>query len=112
MITVYGTYFRSPEQGKAFFSHKFKKYGLRYEVGLCILTGDTIWFHSPFPCGRYNDIMIFRHALKDFLEENERVDADDGYLGEAPLKVKCPNASQTLSRIEKNSREFAPVRRP
>ena len=35
-----------------------------------------------------------------FLEENERVEADDGYKGEHPMHVKCPagfcNPQETL----------------
>ena len=29
-------------------------------------------------------------SLVTFLEPFERVEADDGYVGEAPLKVRCP----------------------
>ena len=29
--------------------------------------------------------------MKGMLEDGERVEADDGYLGENPLKCKCPN---------------------
>jgi len=41
------------------FSHKFKGPGVRYEVGLCIRTGDIVWINGPFPCGQYPDITIF-----------------------------------------------------
>jgi hypothetical protein len=66
------------------------KSGLRYEVALCILTGDIVWINGPFPCGLFNDITIFRHSLLSNLATNERVEADDGYIGEAPQYVKCP----------------------
>ena len=33
--------------------------------------------------------MIFREALATWLEPGEQVEADDGYVGEAPLRVKC-----------------------
>jgi hypothetical protein len=36
--------------------------------------------------------MIFRDSLKSHLEEGERVEADDGYIGEAPRYVKCPKS--------------------
>lgn len=36
--------------------------------------------------------MIFREALATWLEPGERVEADDGYVGEAPLRVKCPKS--------------------
>ena len=34
--------------------------------------------------------MIFRNSLISHLDVEERVEADDGYLGEAPEFVKCP----------------------
>ena len=42
------------------------------------------------PAGAWADITIFRHALKHHPDKNERVEADDGYIGEAPGKVKYP----------------------
>ena len=80
-----------PNHGSSFSSHKFaKKGGLRYEVGLCILTGDIVWINGPFPCGDWNDMSIFRSSLMSHLEHGERVEADDGYIGEHPRYVKCP----------------------
>ena len=38
----------------------------------------------------YGDLEIFRSALSSNLEEFERVGADDGYIGDAPMKVRCP----------------------
>ena len=79
-------------QGKAFNSHKFDGPGLRYEIAVCILTGWIVWLMGPFPCGDWPDISIFRFALKEMLDENERVEADDGYLGEDPLHAKVPKS--------------------
>ena len=84
LITVDGTdckIQRVPANMKAFNTHKFKESGLRYELGICILTGDIVWVMGPFPCGDWPDVECFRFALKGFLEENERVEADDGYVG-------------------------------
>ena len=39
LISINGTDFRVAESGRAFYSFKFKKSALRYEIGLCILTG-------------------------------------------------------------------------
>ena len=85
---------------KAWFSHKFGGPGVRYEVGVCILTGWIVWVLGPFPCGDWPDISIFRFALKNMLEPNERVEADDGYVGEDPLHVKAP-ASMVHDQDEK-----------
>ena len=79
-------------QGKAFHSHKFDGPGLRYEIAVCILTGWIVWVMGPFPCGDWPDISIFRFALKEMLDENERVEADDGYRGEDPLHAKVPKS--------------------
>ena len=66
------------------------KSALRYEVALDILKGFIVWIHGPFPAGAWPDINIFRHGLKHHLDKNERVEAGDGYRGEAPREVKCP----------------------
>jgi hypothetical protein len=66
------------------------KSALRYEVALDILRGVIACIHGPFPAGRWPDIENFRDALVHHLGKNERVEADDGYIGEAPGKVKCP----------------------
>jgi hypothetical protein len=61
-VSVDGTDFRLPQQhpNKHYFSHKFKTSGYRYEVALCIQTGDIVHINGPFPCGLYPDISIFR----------------------------------------------------
>jgi hypothetical protein len=75
---------------KKWYSHKFNGPGLRYEVGLCIQTGDIVWIHGPFPPGDWPDLSIFRHALLHHLGDGERVEADAGYIGEFPRHVKTP----------------------
>ena len=92
LITVDGTDFRIFEQGPTFYSHKFKGSGLRYEVGVCILYCKIVWINGPFECGIWSDIKIFRSALMLKLKDGERVEADDGCLGEAPQHIKCPKS--------------------
>ena len=89
-MSVDGTDFRIPHAGRRFYSYKYRSSGLRYEVAVCILSGEIVWINGPFEPGIYNDISIFRSALLGELEEGERVEADDGYVGEAPRHVKCP----------------------
>lgn len=101
LVSVDGTDFRvQSSYGRAFFSHKFRGAGLRYEVGICILNGYIVWINGPYECGKWNDISIFRNSLSTFLAPNERVEADDGYVGDSPEKVKCPcsftNPQETL----------------
>jgi hypothetical protein len=100
-MTVDGTDFRIPEQGPTFSSHKYNmKSGFRYEVALCIKTGSIVWFNGPFACGKWQDITIFRMGLMTYLEEGERVKADDGYVGEAPRRCKIPKYFQGSEREE------------
>lgn len=102
---------------RAFWSYKFKSDGLRYEVGLSILNGDICWINGPFPPGIWNDGDIFKSLLVHMLDENERVEADDGYRGSAPQHVKCPSnlatsneqrelARRVMSRHETVNRRF------
>ena len=76
------------EVSKIWYSKKSNGPALRYELGVTIKTGDIVWLHGPFPCGQYNDCTIFNNSLSTFLEENERVEADDGYRAADPGKVK------------------------
>ena len=81
-VSVDGTDFRIFEPtpfSPRWFSHKFKGPGLRYEVGLCIQTGDIVWLHGPFPCGDWPDLRIARDALVHVLDEEEYYLADGGY---------------------------------
>ena len=73
---------------------------VRYEVCICILTGDIVWINGPYQCGTWPDISIFRDSLKSFLAPNERVEADDGYIGEAPENVKCPKSFTNPAETE------------
>ena len=86
---------------KSWFSYKFKKAGVRYEIALCIKTGHIVWINGPYPCGDYNDLTIFRLALIHELDENERVECDDGYLGEAPEFCKVPKTQRFYDTKEK-----------
>ena len=71
---------------KDFYSHKFAKAGLHYEVGVCIQTGMTVWINGPFAAGKYNDITIFQSKIMYELLDWEMVEADQGYVGQ-PNKI-------------------------
>ena len=96
LMSIDGTDFRIPQQGPAvkgnpFSSHKFKgKCALRYELGVDIVEGNLVWIEGPCPAGKCSDIVIFRQTLIHHLDPFERVVADDGYIGEAPVRVKAP----------------------
>jgi len=60
------------------------------------------WLHidGPFPPGKggLNDLATFRWGIMGWLEEDERAEADDGYLGEAPRYIKCPKSFTHLDK--------------
>jgi hypothetical protein len=99
LISVDGTDVHIPQQGPAipgnpFSSFKFKgKGGLRYEIGVDIFAGNIMWVNGPYAAGKYTDIKIFHRGLAHWLDEHERVEADNGYIGEALQKVKCPGCA-------------------
>ena len=85
---------------KDFFSPKFKSGGLRYEVGVCIATGNIVWIHGPFRGGK-NDISISQAGiLRGPLEEGEMCEADNGYQGE-DVFIKTPAGFHIRSNKEK-----------
>ena len=96
LISVDGTNLRIPQQGhvakrNSWASHKYAgKSALRYELGVDTITGHLVWINGPFPAGEFPDVAIFRSCLSLWLDQDERVEADDGYIGDAPYKVKCP----------------------
>ena len=85
-----------PFDGK-WFSHKFKGPGLRYEVAICILTGEIVWVIGGFPCGEFPDLKIFREGLLGLLEKDEKVIADGGYKGQEGIWAKG-HSDNSLSR--------------
>jgi hypothetical protein len=99
LISVDGTDVLIPQQGPAipgnpFSLFKFKgKCRLRYEIGVDILAGNIVWVNGPYAAGKYTDIKIFCRGLAHWLDEHERVEADNGYIGEAPQKVKFPGCA-------------------
>ena len=84
-------------------SCKFKAAGLRCEIGLCIRTSDIVWTAGPFKPGICNDIEMFRRplGLKSSLPDGERVEADDGHVGECPACCKCPGSDTSHLRQKK-----------
>lgn len=81
---------------KMWYSHKFKGPGLRYEVAVCIQTGWIVWINGPYPAGRWPDISIFRHRLRQKLVNGEMVEADLGYRGKYAY-VRVADSAVSLS---------------
>jgi hypothetical protein len=76
------------------FSKKLNGPGFKYEIGVCILTGDIVWVNGPFFKAGRNDVTIFvEDGLKFTLAADEAVEVDAGYQGDNQLKN--PNVAQT-----------------
>ena len=95
-MTIDGANFRiweprpyTRDGNKIWYSSKFQGAGLRYEVGICIRTGDIVWFNGPYPCGWGPDIKIFNQKLKILLQTFEKVMADRLYRFNLKCYTKC-----------------------
>ncbi len=62
-----------------------------------IIAGNIVWVNGPYAAGKCTDIKNFRRGLAHWLDEHKRVEADNGYIGEAPQKVKCPGCMSNLT---------------
>ena len=90
-MTVDGTHFKIFEPtpfDSRWFSHKFKRAGLTYEIGLNIHTGDICWAFGGYPAGT-NDLTMARNGILQVLPAGEMIIADKGYRGE-PTKIIAP----------------------
>lgn len=89
VVTVDGTHCwinepKHPEfsQDRKFYSHKFNKAGILYELASDIATSRLVWMNGPFRAGT-NDVKIFRkHGLMVKLASiGKKAIGDKGYSG-------------------------------
>ena len=72
-------------------SCKLKAPGLRCLIALSVRTSGIVFLAGPFLPGVLNDLSIFRESgIKDMMEQYEKVEADDGCMGECPGCCMCP----------------------
>ena len=83
-------------------SHKFNGPGLRYEVALCIRTGDIVWVNGGLPCGEWPDLRLARNAFIDCLQPGEKALADAGYRNQQYFELanNNPQKQRILARHE------------
>ncbi|CAB9527282.1 expressed unknown protein [Seminavis robusta] len=108
LMTVDGTDFPIAEPqpfDKKWFCQKTRHAGVRYEVAVCIQTGEIVHVNGPFACGRWPDLKIYRSFLKQMLQPGEMVEADDGY---PDLTVRM--ASHHVSHQDTRARSRARAR--
>ena len=79
------------QPSSGWYSKKFNKAGLTYELAVAIHHNRIVWVNGPFPAGQ-NDIKVFRKpdGLMSKIPEGCRAIGDEGYRGE-PLKVSTKN---------------------
>ena len=70
------------------FSHKFKRAGLTYEIGLNVHTADSCWAYGGFPAA-VNDLTLAKRGVLSVLPAGELIIADKGYKGE-PHRIITP----------------------
>jgi hypothetical protein len=61
------------------YSHKLNGPGIRYELGLNIITADIVWVNGGYPCGEFSDLKLARQLYVDNVDECELTLADDTY---------------------------------
>jgi DDE superfamily endonuclease len=98
LASVDGTHCRICEPratpSKEWYSHKFHKPGVVYEIGLAIFESKVVWTNGPFPAGQ-SDLAVFRKVggLKSIMPDGMKLIADNGYQGE-PI-ISTPNEFDT-----------------
>jgi hypothetical protein len=89
IITVDGTHCWIEEpihpdwsQDRTYFSHKYNKAGINYELGIAIAYPRLVWMNGPFRAGK-SDVKVFRDkGLKEkLLSVNKKAIGDRGYNG-------------------------------
>lgn len=82
LVSLDGFDFQILEQrpfSRKWYSHKHNGPGIRYEIGLCVKSGEIVWCHGGYPCCDWPDLKIARDVFIHNLEEDERCWADLGY---------------------------------
>ena len=79
-------------QDSAYYSHKYNKAGLDYELGISLVDNRLLWIAGPFPAGT-NDITVFREGglLDELKRRKQSAIGDKGSNGE-PKYVSTFNA--------------------
>ena len=88
------------QPSSGWYSKKFNKAGLVYELGVSIYHNKIVWINGPFPAGQ-NDMKVFRKGLMEKIPAGRRAIGDEGYRGE-PSKVSTKNTfnSDNLKQFE------------
>lgn len=98
VLTVDGTHCMIQEpahpiwsQDRMYFSHKYGKAGVNYELGIALYESKLIWMNGPFRAGESDNRIFKRYGLKAKLNATgKRGIGDGGYTGH-PKLLSTPN---------------------
>lgn len=91
---------------KKLFAFKLEGPGLQYQVTTAKYSSDIVNISGPYLPGEVNDLqMFFLSGLPDMLDENERVDADQGYIGANPEFCVTPDGIGPGRHTESHKKE-------
>jgi len=71
----------------SYMSHKLNKAAMRYEIAVLLNTGLAVWVNGPFCAGLYTNYTIFMESLVGYVDDDEQVEADNGYKGIAQVRI-------------------------
>ena len=120
LLLVDGTDFRiALGYSMHFWSYKFKKSGLWYYVGLCIVSGDIFWWSGPYAPGKWNDLSIFRDSLLFMLEPVRHIGAIKAlsqptsnaqvFCGQIPILQKYSHRFGVGRRLSTSGSKIGPL---
>jgi hypothetical protein len=110
-ITVDGTHcwIREPQhptwsQDPEWYSHKYNKAGVNYELGISISENRLVWMNGPYKAGS-NDVSTFtKKGLKKKLRNTgKKAIGDGGYSGH-PKQISTPNSHDSKAVFKFKSR--------
>jgi len=119
IMTVDGTHCWISEPGhplfsqdSEYYSHKYNKAGINYELGIALATGKLIWMNGPFKAGRNDKSVFVGEGLKQrLLTLSKKAIGDGGYVGHYDA-ISTPNAHDSYgvkrfkSRALKRQEDF------
>ena len=63
-----------------YYSHKFQRSGLAYELALSIFTNHIVWISGPFPAAMHDpDIFVLPNGLRSRMPHGKKAIADSAY---------------------------------
>ena len=104
IMTVDGTHCwieepQHPEwsQDREYYSHKYNKAGINYELGISISTQQLIWMNGPFKAGMNDKFVFTEKGLESkLLEIGKKAIGDGGYGGHQEA-ISAPNRTDSYS---------------